>query len=112
VELQVTHEASYVLAQTRGPIDHEAEGLFREHLHPLAGQKGTLLILDLSQSDFITSEGVGQIVVLVAHANAQSSRVIVAGCTSFVRTVIDRCKLDKYLETADSAADAIRMHQV
>jgi anti-anti-sigma factor len=112
VELQVTQEATYVLAQTRGPIDHEAEGLFREHLHPPAGQKGTRIVLDLSQSDFITSEGVGQIVVLVAHANAQSSRVIVAGCTPFVRTVFDRCKLDKYLEMADSAADAVRMHQV
>jgi anti-anti-sigma factor len=109
MELQVTHEEGYIHAQTRGPIDDEAEGLFREYLHPLVGQKGTNLILDLSQSDFITSNGVGQIVQLVAHANAQSSRVIIAACTSFVGIVFNRCKLDKYFETADSVVNAIRM---
>jgi anti-anti-sigma factor len=108
MELQVTQEEGYVLAQTRGPIDDEAEGLFREHLHPLVGQRGIKLILDLSQSDFISSNGVGQIVLLVAHANAQSSRVILAACTSFVSIVFDRCKLDKYFETSDSVPNAIR----
>jgi anti-anti-sigma factor len=108
MELQVTHEEGYVHAQTRGPIDDDAEGLFREYLHPLVGQKGTHLILDLSQSDFITSNGVGQIVLLVAHANAQSSRVIIAACTPFVGIVMNRCKLDKYFEMCDSVAEAIR----
>jgi anti-anti-sigma factor len=112
MELQVTHEEGYVLAQTRGPIDEEAEGLFREHLHPLVGQRGTQLILDLSQSDFISSNGVGQVVLLVGHANAQSSRVIIAALTPFVGTVFNRCKLDKYFETSDSVANAIRMVQV
>jgi anti-anti-sigma factor len=111
MELQITHEEGYVLAKTVGQIHDEAEALFREHLHPLVGQRGTQLILDLSQSDFISSNGVGQVVLLVGHANAQSSRVIIAGCTPFVATVFDRCKLDKYFEISDSVANAVRMCQ-
>jgi anti-anti-sigma factor len=109
MELTVTHEEGYVYAQTRGPIDDDAKDLFREYLHPLVGQNGTKLILDLSQSNFISSNGIGQIVSLVAHANTNSSRVIVAACTPFVGIVLNRCKLDKFFEMSDSIPNAIKM---
>jgi anti-anti-sigma factor len=107
MELHVTHEEGYVHAQTRGPIDNDSMELFREYLHPLVGQKGTKVILDLSQSNSISSNGIGNIVTLVAHANTNSSRVIITACTPFVAIVINRCKLDKFFEMSDSVPSAI-----
>jgi hypothetical protein len=50
MELKVSHEEGYVLAATVGTVDDAARELFRESLHPLVGQSGTNLVLDLSQS--------------------------------------------------------------
>ena len=108
MELTLSHESGYVLAATSGPIDDGAEGLFREYLHPLVGQAGTNLILDLSKSNFVTSTGLGQLVSLAIHANTSSSRVIFAGCTPFVSVVLDRSKLTQFFEIAPTATDAIR----
>jgi anti-anti-sigma factor len=108
MELKVSHQSGYVLASTKGPIDASAEKTFREQLVPLVGRGGTNLVLDLSQSNLISSQGVGQLVTLVAHANTHSSRVILAACSSFVSIVLTRCKLDKFFETAPTVAGAVQ----
>jgi len=108
MELQVSHEAGYVLAATSGPIDGSAGELFREYLHPLIGQSGTRLVLDLSKSDRINSAGIGALVLLVTHANTNSSRVLLTACSPFVSIVLSRSGLDRFFDTADSLPEAIR----
>jgi anti-anti-sigma factor len=108
MELEVSHEEGYVLAATVGPIDDSAKELFREWLHPLVGQKGTKLVLDLSQSKSVNSNGIGQLVQLAVNANTNSSRIILSACAPFVAVVFDRSKLNKFFEMADSVSDAIR----
>jgi len=109
IELTVSHEAGCVLARTSGRIDEWAAGPFREQLYPLVGQSGTQVVLDLSQSNFISSHGIAQLVTLVAHANTNGSRVILAACSPFVSIVLERCKLNTFFEIAPSVADGIRM---
>ena len=108
MELKVSHEPGYVLASTTGSVDDSAAELFREYLHPLVGQSGTKLVIDLSGSNFITSPGLGQLVSLVVHANTSSSRIVLAGSTPFVSVVFNRSKLTQFFELAGSASDAIR----
>ena len=109
MELRVCHEEGYVLAATVGPIDDSTKELFRKLLHPLVGQRGTRLVLDLSQSTFITSNGIAQLVSLVVHANTNGSRVSLAACTPFIAVVLERSKLNTFFEIADSVPEAIRM---
>ncbi len=109
MELKVSHEDGYVLAATVGAVDDSARGLFRDSLHPLIGQSGTNVVLDLSQSGYITSEGIGQLISLVAHANTNGSRVVLAACSPFISVVLERCKLNKFFETADSVPEGIRL---
>ena len=109
MELKVSHEEGYVLAATSGPIDDVSRELFRESLHPLVGQGGTNVVLDLSQSSFITSDGIGQLVSVVTHANTSSSRVVLAACSPFISVVINRCKLDKFFDMAESVPEGIRL---
>ncbi len=108
MELHVSHEDGYVMAATTGPIDVSAGELFREYLHPLVGQSGTRLVLDLSGSDRINSVGLGELVSLVSNANMNSSRVILAASPPFVSIVFSRSGLDRFFATADSVPDAVR----
>jgi|SRR5271157_4339223 len=107
MELKVSHEDGYVLATTVGAVDDAARELFRESLHPLVGQSGTNVVLDLSQSNFVNSNGIGQLVSLATHANTSGSRVILAACSPFISEVLNRCKLNRFFEMADSVPDAI-----
>jgi len=107
MELQVSHEDNCVLAATAGRIDDSAEELFRDRLHPLVGQRGTRLVLDLSQSNFITSRGIGLLVSLVAHANTNGSRVIMAACSPFIVAVFETTKLNTFFQIAPTVSEAI-----
>ena len=108
MELKTSHEEGYVLAATVGTIDDTARELFNESLHPLVGQSGTSVVLDLSQSNLINSDGIGQLVSVVTHANTSGSRVVLAACSPFISEVLDRNKLNTFFEMADSVPDAIR----
>ena len=107
MELTVTHHDGYVLAKTDGPLDESARALFREQLHPLAGHKGTRLILDLAGSPRINSAGVGNLVALAADANTQGSRVTLCGLTPFVAGVMLVTKLDGFFDIAPDVATAV-----
>ena len=107
MELTISHEDGYVLASTNGPIDEAAAQDFQEYLHPLVGQRGTKVVLDLSQSDRIDSLGIGQLVALVSNANTNSSQVVLAACSPFVAIVLNRTKLDRFFDTAQSVPEAV-----
>ena len=107
MQLDLSHEDGYVLASAAGPIDDSAEELFREYLHPLVGQRGTKVVLDLSKSERVNSVGLGQLVILAVNANTNSSRVVLTACSPFVSIVLDRSKLDAFFETAASVSEAV-----
>ena len=109
MELKVSHEEGYVLAATIGTVDETAREHFRESLHPLVGQSGTNVVLDLSQSDSINSNGIAELVSVVTHANASGSRVVLAACSPFISEVLDRCKLNRFFEMADNVPSAISL---
>jgi anti-sigma B factor antagonist len=108
MELTLSHEDGLVFACLSGAIDESAGPVFRELLHPLVGQKGTRVVMDASKADRITSAGIGQLVVLAAHANSSGSRVVLAACTPFVAIVMNRCKLDKFFEMEEGVPEAIK----
>ncbi len=108
LDLSVTQQEGYVLAASAGRIDESADVVFREQLFPVLAQAGTNLVLDLSQSKLISSRGIGHLVSLVAHANTNASRVILAACSPFVSIVFSRCKLDGFFETAESVEAAVQ----
>jgi len=101
----VPHQG-YVLAQTRGPIDEAARDVFQNQLHPLVAD-GSRLILDLADSQRIDSQGVSNLVTLVAHANTNSSRVIFCNLQPYVATVLAVTKLDKFFDVAPTLDEAV-----
>ncbi len=106
MELTVTHDGELVVAKVEGTLDESARGPFREQLHPLFGRKGTRLVLDLSGTPRINSQGVGNLVALVADANTQGSTVTLCGLSPFVAGVMSVTKLDKYFDIVASLDEA------
>ena len=107
MELTLTNHDGYVLAKTKGPLDDSARQPFRDQLHPLFAAAGTKLIVDMSGSPRINSQGVGNLVALVADANTNNSRVIFCNLMPFVATVISVTRLDKFFEIAGTVDEAI-----
>ena len=108
MELHISRGEGYVLAKTGGSIDESAGDRFREELHPLIGKRGTKLILDLSESKRINSMGLGYLVMLAANANTNGSRIVLAGCPTFVFEVLRQSKLDAYFEIVGSVSEALQ----
>jgi anti-anti-sigma factor len=106
MELAITHQSGYALAKLDGPLDENARMQFREQLHPIVGQLGARLILDLSGTPRINSPGIGNLVALVADANTQGSRVVLCALTPFVAGTMSVTKLDQFFEIAGSVEEA------
>ncbi len=106
MKLTVEPCGGFLLAKSSGTIDDSADELFQELLHPIVGQDGARVVFDLSDSDRINSHGVAHLVKLIAHANTNSSRVMLAGPSSFVAGVFNATRLDTYFEIVESVSQA------
>ena len=108
MELTLATHDGYVLVKTKGPLDDSAREPFREQLHPLFAKPNTRLIIDLGGSPRINSQGIGNMVALVADANTNNSRVIFCNLMPFVATVISVTRLDRFFEIAGSLEEAVK----
>jgi len=111
LEIALSKKDGIAVATTKGNLDEMARDAFREKLHPLVGQKGTKLIVDLSGSERVNSAGIGNLVALTADANTNDSRVVFCNMKPYVSMVISVTKLDKYFNLAadvDAAARTLR----
>ncbi len=108
MELDVSREPGYILAVVRGLLDESAGELFRVHLHPLVGQQGTKVVLDLSGAKRVNSSGLSHLVLLVSNANTNASRVVLAAPSPFLAGVFDRSKLDQFFEIVATVPEAIQ----
>jgi len=111
LEITLNSQDGITVAATKGNLDETARGTFREKLHPVVGQKGAKLIVDLSGSDRVNSAGIGNLVALTADANTNDSKVVFCNLKPYVSMVISVTKLDKYFQLApdvEAAAKALR----
>jgi anti-anti-sigma factor len=107
MDLALTQENGYYLAQTDGPLDESVNRPFREKLHPLFATKGQKVIVDLSNSKRINSEGLSALVKLVTDANTCGCRVIYASPAPFVAEVFQVTRLGMFFEVAPTRAAAV-----
>lgn len=109
MELAVTQQEGYYLAVTDGPLDETTEPPFRDALHPLLAEKGTKVVIDLSGSKWINSDGLAALVRLVKDASKQQCRVIYASPSPFVREILEITRLETYFEVAPTRDDAVEV---
>lgn len=107
MELKLKTHEGIPVAVISGPLDDSARGPFREHLHPLVGQPGSRLIIDLAGAQRISSPGIGNLVALTADANTHDSLVVLCNLQTYVSMVISVTKLDRFFVIAADLADAV-----
>lgn len=107
MEIILTDEAGYALAVCSGPLDASIHRPFRDRLHPLFAAAGVNLIVDLSGSSWINSEGVAALVRLVSDANTRGCRVVYVGPSTFVREVFKVTRLDRFFDLAETREAAV-----
>ncbi len=106
--MQVTVERNdkYVLAKVTGPIVGTTRDPLAE-LFPLMATSGARVVLDLSGSERVNSQGISDLVRLVAHANSHGGRVVLCGLTPYVDVVFTTTRLDRFFEIEQSQEEAI-----
>lgn len=107
MELTITTRDGFTVATTKGVLDDSAKEPFREKLHPIVGEKGTKLIVDLSGSQRVNSPGIGNMVALNADANTNGSHVVFCSMQPYVSMVVSVTKLDKFFNIAADLDAAI-----
>ena len=88
MELTLSTKDGITVAAVKGNLDETAREAFRDKLHPLVGQKGADLIVDLAGSPRVNSAGIGNLVALTADANTNGSRVVFCNLQPYVSMVI------------------------
>jgi anti-anti-sigma factor len=106
IEVDRSHGRAVVL-RVRGRIDgRTAPDLMQRGLAEQAPDH--ILILNLSGVDFVSSAGVGAIMVLSDTASRQGGAVRLAPASDAVLSVLRLLNLDRYLTIDDSETTALR----
>jgi anti-anti-sigma factor len=94
-----------------GDLDGTDSGPLTTVLSDFVEERGSRIVLDLTNVKFINSTGLSVLVTLTAQANAHQSRLVLAGLSPFVAGVLETTRLDRFFDvfpTVDAAAAALR----
>ena len=108
LEFDVDHSPTGAsVVRVRGRIDgRTARTLLEKSL--LVHQPGRGLILNLAGVTFLSSAGVGVLMVLAERLGANGDRLALGPISTGVRTVLSLLNLDQFLTILDSEDDARR----
>jgi anti-anti-sigma factor len=94
------------LVTFRGELDTAQGEAVREKLHPLVGERGSAIIIDLSKVPTMDSAGLNHLIGVATHARLSGSRVILVSPTPFVAGLFEMTKLDTWIEVSPNLRDA------
>jgi anti-sigma B factor antagonist len=106
MQLNVTPRADSWHVETSGAIDDTARDLFREELHPRLLTNNARMVLDLSGSNYVNSQGLGHLVTLASHANTKGAVLVFCGLQPHVAGVVAVTKLDRFFTIVPDAEQA------
>ncbi len=81
---------------------------FRETIIDLVQKGSTRLVVDLSETEFMDSEGISSIVARISVARSNGGDVRVAGASKFIKNLLHITHLDKLLEGYDDVDSAVQ----
>ncbi len=107
MNIEITCSATgYHIVALRGELRTEQGAAVTDELHPLIGERGARMVIDLSGVPMIDSSGLSCLISLATHAKLSQSRLVLAGATPFVSGVIAMSQLDKWFEMVAEVAEA------
>lgn len=104
MSLTISQSDGVQLAHYVGDLNEE--GQLADLFQAVSGG-GVRLVLDLSRVALLTSAGIGELVRLVAHANTQEARVVLAAPAAFVANILEVTHLDRFFVIHPTVAAAV-----
>jgi len=108
--IQTEDRAGVKLVRLHGELTGgEDQGLI-EAVTELLSARQARVVLDLGAVPYSNSAGLGDLVRLVAQANVQEGRIILANLSAYLAGVLEITKLNRFFEiqpTVDAAVDAL-----
>ena len=86
------------------PLDYKLTAA--EHLQLLAHSKPKLLIVDLTESPYMDSAGLGSLMNGYVHAQKAGRRLVLAGANERVKALLELTKVDLILKNYATAVEA------
>lgn len=108
LEIDVLHEADYVLCRPKGELDAYTVAAFRESLAEHAS--ATRLLIDLSEVPFMDSAGLGALIGGIRRTREGGGEVSVACSRPTLTRLLHTTGFDRIVtvaETVDAAASAL-----
>jgi anti-anti-sigma factor len=95
------------IAYLNGDLTGPACEQVSEALSDILAERGTRMVVDLSNVKLVSSAGLSALVGLTAQANLQESRLVLANANAYVSNVIELTRLNKFFDMAPSVDAAI-----
>ena len=97
----------YVLAAVTGSIDSTTVDDFARQVRPVVESQNTDLFIDLSETDYVNSDGLGAFIQLSKAAESHSRRFVLVSPNPQLREVLSMTRLDTLLHIVDDVKSAI-----
>ena len=105
---ETTDHAGVQVIHLHGELAGDAMAKFVAHVTNLLSAARARIVLELSDVPFMNSTALGQLVRVVAQANVQEGRVVLAHPSPFVEGVLLTTRLDRFFEIFPSVDEALR----
>lgn len=106
--VEVRQDGDAVICCLRGSATMDVCSQLNEELSRVAEHKPKVLVIDLSELNFICSLGLGSIVAAYLHARRYEGRVCLAGVQPAVKEVLDVTRLTTILTAFPTVEAAIK----
>ena len=101
-----TTDSGVVVVQPTGRLNMTASPTLRKQLSDIVEGGGNRIVVDLSDTEFIDSSGLGALVASLKIAREAGGDLRIAAPTPQICTVLELSNLDQLLHTYDSADSA------
>ena len=97
----------YVLASVAGSIDSTTADDFGSRVRPVVENQDTDLLIDLSETDYVNSDGLAEFIQLRDVAERHSRRLVLISPQPLVRQILSTTRLDTILDVVDDLQEAV-----
>ena len=95
MELNITRENSKVLIEIIGAVDNESADELKNHFQEIIDQDFNEAVFDLRLVPFITSSGIGKLLVFYKNSAAIGRKMRIQGINENLLELFKSIKLDK-----------------
>ncbi len=111
MNVTIDRQNDYVLATVSGSIDTLTLDEFRKKTQPLIEQSDSDLLIEMTELQYLNSDGLARIVELNNVAKKEDSTVVLISPPPHIRKVLRATRLDTLMPIVDSLDAALAARQ-